>query len=232
MNCKLQRLVRCLDLFCGAGGAGMGYHLAGFEVVGVDINPQPDYPFEFHQDDATTFPLDGFDLIHASPPCQRYSRSTKNHALHPDLIGVMRQRLAGRCYVMENVEGAPLRRDVVLCGSMFGLMVQRHRIFEIEPMPLCWPVMQCRHEWGADPKAPYQVTGHADGSGWGARHKKYRDLAHAQELMQMPWVTTCRGITESIPPAYTRWIGEQFLSTANTQSRSASGISSDDELKK
>ena len=195
----------------------MGYHMAGFEVVGVDINPQPDYPFEFHQADATTFPLDGFDLIHASPPCQRYSVSTAQPDRHPDLIGVMRERMKGRQYVMENVVNSPLRKDLMLCGSMFGLLVQRHRIFEIEPQPRLWPELACRHDWGSDPKAPYQVTGHADGGGWGVRHKKYRNLAHAQELMRMPWVRTCRGITEAIPPAYTEWIGRQFLNTANAK---------------
>src|SRR5512134_3964137 len=89
---------RLLDLFCGAGGAAMGYHRAGFDVVGVDIKPQPHYPFEFYQADALTYPLDGFDAYHASPPCQRYSTITKYHGKevtesHPDLLPTTRERL-------------------------------------------------------------------------------------------------------------------------------------------
>ena len=133
--------MRLLDLFCGAGGAAMGYHRAGFEVVGVDIKPQPHYPFEFHQADALTYPLDGFDVIHASPPCQRwsmYSRNLGTWESFPDLITPLRPllRASGRPYVSENVEGAPLT-GIRLCGSAFGLPVlddrtylRRHRIFE------------------------------------------------------------------------------------------------------
>src|SRR3989304_1640190 len=104
---------RLLDLFCGAGGAAMGYHRAGFEVVGVDINPQKHYPFEFHQADAMTYPLDGFDAIHASPPCQHYSvtKSAPNcdGSKHPDLLPSTRARLLKQKapWVVENVVGAP-----------------------------------------------------------------------------------------------------------------------------
>ena len=113
--------MRLLDLFCGAGGAAMGYHRAGFEVVGIDIAPQPNYPFEFVQADAMEFPLDGFDAIHASPPCQAYTALATGK--HPRLIEPMRERLAssGVPWVIENVVGAPLRQPVLLCGSMFGL---------------------------------------------------------------------------------------------------------------
>lgn len=117
-----------LDLYCKAGGAAMGYHRAGFRVVGVDIEPQPHYPFEFHQADALTFPLDGFDAYHASPPCQRYSMITKLHGRaivesHPDLIDPTRYRLksSGKPYIIENVPQAPLKDAVTLCGSMFNL---------------------------------------------------------------------------------------------------------------
>jgi hypothetical protein len=116
---------RLLDLFCGAGGAAVGYHRAGFDVVGVDINPQPRYPFEFHQADAMTFPLDGFDAIHASPPCQAYSHGTPpdKRSNHPDLLDATRDRLnaAGLPWVIENVPRAPLRSPVILCGSQFDL---------------------------------------------------------------------------------------------------------------
>lgn len=120
---------KLLDLFCGAGGAAMGYHRAGFEVTGIDINPQPHYPFKFIQADAMTYPLGGFDCYHASPPCQRYSILTRG--LHqdrienyPDLIAPIRDRLlhTGKPYVIENVEGARklLINPVKLCGTMFG----------------------------------------------------------------------------------------------------------------
>ena len=146
-----------LDLVCGAGGAGMGYHQAGFDVLGVDVNPQPNYPFPFIQGDALAIggPLlatGRIDAVHASPPCQAYSRITKMHgtqAKHPDLVDATRGILlaAGVPYVIENVEGAPLHAPVTLCGSMFGLgavvagqprQLRRHRLFEAS-WPLIWP---------------------------------------------------------------------------------------------
>ena len=134
---------RLLDLFCGAGGAGMGYSWAGFDVVGVDVNPQPNYPFEFHQADALAYPLDGFDAIHASPPCQAYSRLRRMRPgkYYPDLVEATRARLvaADRPYAIENVPGAPLLSPLLLCGEYFGLgamcdggwrPLRRHRLFE------------------------------------------------------------------------------------------------------
>ena len=127
---------RLLDLFSGAGGCSRGYADAGFEVVGVDIVPQKNYPYEFHQADALTFPLDGFDVIHASPPCQHFTNmlnwdESKKDA-HPDYIDSIRQRLqaTGKPYIIENVPGAPVERMIMLCGAMFGLRVYRHRYFE------------------------------------------------------------------------------------------------------
>jgi DNA (cytosine-5)-methyltransferase 1 len=134
--------VRLLDLFCGAGGAAMGYHRAGFDVVGVDHRPQPNYPFEFIETDALTFLREGgpirgwFDAIHASPPCQAYSagaRMRNGYAKdHPRLIEPLRELLiqTGLPYVIENVPEAPLRSPMRLCGSQFGLDVRRHRAFE------------------------------------------------------------------------------------------------------
>ena len=134
---------KLLDLFCGAGGAAMGYHRAGFEVVGVDIKPQPHFPFEFHQGDAMTYALEGFDAIHASPPCQGYSIMRNlpwlRHKVYPLLIEPTRERLvaADVPWVIENVAGA--RRTIRrpdgmqagwLCGGMFGLPFYRHRYFE------------------------------------------------------------------------------------------------------
>src|SRR3990167_5935443 len=123
----------------------MGYHRAGFEVVGVDHLPQKHFPFEFHQDDALEYLAKHgreFDVIHASPPCQHYSAMQhikKNKHKWPDLVGPVREGLlvAGKPYVIENVVGAPLRVDLMLCGTMFGLGIIRHRIFESSaPMPL------------------------------------------------------------------------------------------------
>jgi DNA (cytosine-5)-methyltransferase 1 len=141
--------MRLLDLFCGAGGAAVGYHRAGFDqIVGVDIEPQPRYPFEFVQEDAFSF-LNShgreFDLIHASPPCQAYSalRTMWNDREHPDFIGPLRATLlsAARPYIIENVIGAPLISPVMLCGTMFNLGIAdaelwRHRLFEIHPLRL------------------------------------------------------------------------------------------------
>ena len=130
---------RLLDLFCGAGGAARGYQLAGFHVTGVDIAPQPRYAGdEFVQADAMTWPLDGYDSIHASPPCQAYANVTAWRGLrddHPDLVAATRVRLeaAGVPWVIENVPEAPVRRDLLLCGSQFGLRVRRHRAFETSP---------------------------------------------------------------------------------------------------
>lgn len=139
---------RLLDLFCCAGGAGMGYYRAGFDVVGVDIAPQPHYPFAFHQADALDFLAEHgheFDAIHASPPCQLYSTTKYAHednGTHPDLLAPTRQALieCGIPYVIENVEGAPLIDPLTLCGSEFGLRapdvdglplaLRRHRLFE------------------------------------------------------------------------------------------------------
>jgi DNA (cytosine-5)-methyltransferase 1 len=143
---------RLLDLFCGAGGAAMGYARAGFEVVGVDIKPQPHYPFEFIQGDAMAFLRDGptlthgerIDVIHASPPCQRYSIANNIHQNddHPDLLPETRRLLlaTGLPYVIENVPGAPMQNYAVACGLALGVNVKRHRWFESSEllmMPPC-----------------------------------------------------------------------------------------------
>jgi DNA (cytosine-5)-methyltransferase 1 len=131
-----------LDLFCGAGGAGMGYANAGFRVIGVDHKPQPNYPFEFHRIDALhalELDLSRVDAIHASPPCQAHSPLNALWGRdHPDHIPAVRNRLSQLTipWIIENVPGAPLRPDLILCGSMFGLFVRRHRVFESNrPLP-------------------------------------------------------------------------------------------------
>lgn len=212
--------MRLLDLFCGAGGAGMGYHWAGWEVVGVDLDAQRDYPFDFVQADAlavldgeTDLDLDGFDAIHASPPCQRYSVATKQHSPsdHPDLVGPVRERVQrlGVAYIIENVPGAPLLNPIRLCGSSFGLDVQRHRLFESN-VPLVAP--PCNHglqtprfprpdKRKKSPARVVPVFGSMNYAG---------DLAVWRRAMGMPWVTRSRGLAEAIPPAFTEYLGRQL----------------------
>lgn len=216
---------RMLDLFCKAGGAGMGYHLAGFEVVGVDIEPQPRYPFEFHQADAMTFPLDGFDAIHASPPCQAYSAG-KNmwkgrlpDDRHPDLVDATRERLraSGLPYVIENVEGAPLTNYVVLCGDMFGLGVKRHRLFETSFFIWNPPVCRSSHPdfvvsvfgGGALSRTPEGGTT-VHGTGNFMQRRVHVSHEMAKQAMGIDWMTRDE-LSQAIPPAYTRFIGTQLL---------------------
>ena len=210
---------RLLDLFCGAGGAAVGYHRAGFDVVGVDIRPQPRYPFEFHQADALTFPLDGYDAVHASPPCQAYSIATPDKSRHPDLYVPIRERLAlsGVPWIIENVPGAPYRSGLTLCGSMFGLRVRRHRNFETSWLvlsPGCWHGDQGRvlgvyGDGGAEPE------GYVRPSGGGGRKAP---RAMWPQLLGMPWADW-RDAREAIPPAYTEWIGAQLLAHLDALSR-------------
>lgn len=216
---------RLLDLFCGAGGAAMGYHRAGFEVVGVDLHPQPRYPFVFHQADALTFPTEGFDAIHASPPCQRYSNATKRNGRqgrHPDHVGPTRIRLAesGRPYVIENVVGAPLLSPAMLCGSMLGLRVRKHRLFETS-VPLLTP--RCQHEWqDRDPIFDIYQHGRWIRSGvvyvFGSSGSKAG--AHWNEAMGIDWMNK-RELAQAIPPAYTEYIGGFLLRAVLTNSEAA-----------
>ena len=205
---------RLLDLFCGAGGAAMGYHRAGFEVVGVDIAPQPRYPFEFHQADAMTFSLEGFDVIHASPPCQAYSSATPDATKHPDLVAAVRERLEGNgvIWVIENVPQAPLRFPFVLCGSSFGLhdpaedlWLKRHRLFEC-PVMIMAPPCSCR------PRRTAAVTGHLGASTFYRPEKCARNAgsSSAKVMMGIDWMTTAE-LVQSIPPAYTEYIGRQLI---------------------
>jgi hypothetical protein len=210
--------MRLLDLFCGAGGAAMGYHLAGFEVIGVDIAPQPDYPFEFHQADALTFPLDGFDVIHASPPCQGYCTVDRLNSARgwpsrkARLVEPVRDRLlsAGTPYVIENVPGAPLRNAVQLCGSSFGIGVRRHRIFEVTPLPALAP--PCAHGHQRDFVGVYgdHPGGTLGGDDGYVRQPRAASTAQAQDAMGITW-TGWAGLREAIPPAYTHWLGTHLV---------------------
>ena len=142
---------RLLDLFCGAGGAATGYHRAGFDVVGVDNRPQPNYPFAYHLGNALEWLGEGyaggFDAIHASPPCQlfsAYQRANTRQKQHLNLIPETREllRASGLPYVIENVPGAPLEDPVTICGVSVGLEVRRHRLFETS-VPLIVPPCAC-----------------------------------------------------------------------------------------
>ena len=201
-----------LDLFCCEGGAAMGYHAAGFDVVGVDIEPRPNYPFEdVVQADALRLPFDlsSFDAIHASPPCQAFSTMTPAGNDHPDLIEPVRAMLkaSGLPYVMENVVGAPLDATLMLCGTMFGKDYQRHRLFESNVLMLngaaCDHTRDC---WGV-----YGTGGEFDGErvGGGSRGKK-AGTVRARVLFGMPWATR-HGVSQCIPPVYTEFIGQQLL---------------------
>lgn len=195
----------------------MGYYRAGFDVVGVDINLQKNYPFEFHHADALTYPLEGFDAIHASPPCQRFSTMYNlNRDRHPDFIDPIRRRLqaVGEVWVIENTPQAPLVDPITLCGSMFGLGVRRHRIFESSvPMtaPVCDHASQPKKYWIYDHGRWYlssvvAVYGHGGGT---SRHD-------APEAMGIDWMTHSE-LVESIPPAYTEWIGRSLAPVSETQ---------------
>jgi DNA (cytosine-5)-methyltransferase 1 len=189
---------RLLDLFCGAGGAAVGYHRAGFEVVGVDIKPQPHYPFEFHQADAMTYPLEGFDVVHASPPCQHYSRACKaahtNH-LFPDLLPKTRERLieTGKPYIIENVPGAPMKANIVLCGSQFNLQIIRHRLFEIFPS-IYRLLPKCSH---CD--EPIGIYGHGTNSWYRKKTGHNASTNDWRRAMGIEWMTKPE-LAESIPP--------------------------------
>jgi DNA (cytosine-5)-methyltransferase 1 len=222
---------RLLDLFCGAGGAAMGYARAGFEVVGVDIKPQPHYPFEFIQSDAldvlrylTRTPdwsavqvgwpeLDEpFDVIHASPPCQAFTRAGHLRTAQGrttaalDLVDVTRQLLiaTGLPYIIENVPGAPLE-GITLCGSSFGLRVRRHRIFESNRALMSLP---CEHKAQGRPVGVYYRPNDDIPKGGSTS----RDLADGQDAMGIDWMKWDE-LKESIPPSYTEWIGRQLITT-------------------
>lgn len=209
------RKPRLLDLFCGAGGCAVGYHRAGFDVVGVDLHAQPRYPYEFHQADALTYPLAGFDAIHASPPCQAHTslKHMHNAKRHDSLIEPIRVRLrvSGLPYVIENVVGAPLTKHLLLCGTMFGLgtgdyELRRHRLFESSCL-LFSPA--CAHRSRRYVISVYGDHGRDRRRSVGAA--PYFPLAACAEALGIDWMH--RGeLMQAIPPAYTEYIGRQLLS--------------------
>lgn len=207
---------RLLDLFCCAGGAGMGYANAGFEVVGVDINPQPRYPFEFHQADAMTYPLDGFDAIHASPPCQAYSSlksMLKRPEDHPELIDPTRDRLiaAGVPWVIENVMGAPMRYSVILCGEYFGLRTVRHRQFETSFL-----IFQPPHPKGHKAKTSMKKRHPCFDAGMNISVTGDVGSWVGPACMGIDWMQG-NELSQAIPPAYTEWIGAHLMTAVDAR---------------
>jgi len=210
--------VRLLDLFCGAGGAAMGYHQAGFDdIVGVDIVPQPNYPFTFIQGDALHPPvdLDDFDLIHASPPCQAHVPMAANRWGNPrwaDQIVPTRKLIQHHPYVIENVTGASksLQAPMVLTGEMFGLKTSRRRLFELGHwFAMSPPPMRRQEKAMAIYGKPdgRRLTNRKDGTDLHA----WESMEAGAEAMGVEWMTDELEVREAIPPAYTKFIGEQFL---------------------
>jgi len=227
--------VRILDLFCGVGGAGMGYHRAGWDVVGVDIRFQPNYPFPFVQSDALRalralyegerlytgteyFELADFDAIHASPPCKLFTNMARmqDHVLrlfepHQDWLTPTREHLEtiGLPFVIENVVGAPMRKPILLCGSMFDetIRIRRHRLFEKN-----WPmarVPRCRHYRQSDVVGVY-----GDGGDWertrpGGGGRKVAG-PEAAKALGIDWTEHQPELAQAIPPAYTELLGIQL----------------------
>jgi len=211
--------MRLLDLFCGAGGAAMGYYRAGFDtIVGVDIKPQPNYPFEFVQGDALEYVTEHgaeFDVIHASPPCQAYSMAGQQWRAegreYPDLVEETRELLIkiGKPYVIENVPGAPLINPTVLNGALFGMNIHRPRLFETSfEMPFILlpqnkkPIKMGRAVQDGDVLQP---VGHFSG------------VEYAQQQMDIDWMGQS-DLAQAIPPAYTEFIGKKLLEAINARS--------------
>lgn len=203
---------RALDLFCGAGGATKGLQRAGFHVTGVDLVCSLRYCGDaFIQADALEVDLAGYDFIWASPVCKRYSAMSRMVGVarrHPDQIGPVRERLIAQSspWVIENVEGAPLRPDLVLCGRMFGLPLIRHRVFEAsfrlsDPGP-------CAHDGSEIP---------VYGNGTSGYHLRKRGrgvtIAEKREAMGIDWMNRDE-LSQAIPPVYSEWIARQWLERA------------------
>jgi DNA (cytosine-5)-methyltransferase 1 len=237
-NRSLLHRPKLLDLFCCAGGAAKGYHDGGYDVVGVDKDSQPNYPFDFVQMDALEllvdlvegkstwtsrqgrqFFLSHFEAIHASPPCQHFTKYRNVHKditdRYDDLVAPTREllKLTGLPWVMENVEGSPLIDPVTLCGRMFDLDVRRHRLFETNwaLQPPAWP---CRHKiWGPRYKS---ATGRRKDSRLTIEVGSWDEPLELQKkAMGVDWTITTRELSEAIPPAYTEYIGHQLLAHIN-----------------
>lgn len=214
----LSKKPKLLDLFCCEGGAGTGYSMAGFEITGVDIKYQKNNPHNLIVSDAIEYALKyskQYDAIHASPPCQSYSKALKHLAKpQPKLISLVRDILenSGKPYIIENVPGAPLLKSsdlfgghgVELCGSMFGLKIRRHRIFETN---FQLPNMFCNHNRVY--MNPHNSTGRRRMRENNCNTTIGLETIFAHE-MGITWMSK-HGAREAVPPCYTEWIGKQLL---------------------
>lgn len=220
--------MKLLDLFCGAGGASMGYYNAGFDVTGIDILPQPRYPrqLEFIRGNAVDYLansrhrefVQSFDVIHASPPCQPFSQMSLSRPNlnstggYVDLIGVVRQLLlsTGRPYVIENVLRSPVRQDLVLCGCMVGLQLYRERAFEFDDVT-AKRVEKMHHVYGED--SPHRKKGSIAGH-WVpgtiiSVSGHFAPMSEAKKAMGITWMIR-NELSEAIPPKYTEVVGKIF----------------------
>jgi DNA (cytosine-5)-methyltransferase 1 len=216
--------LKALDLFCSAGGASVGLYRAGFEVTGVDINPQPRYPFRFIQGDALAQDLGGYDLVWASPPCQAHTsmKAMHNAKRHADLIPATREKLKawGGLYIIENVAGAPLESPTRLCGTMFGLgcfgaELRRHRLFESNFHVATRP---CNHQqsvigiYGGHVRNRRRDTN-------GNRGVDGFTMEDAQTAMGIKWMTLAE-LCQAIPPAYSEYLGLFAMKALSSEPRS------------
>jgi len=215
----------------------MGYYRAGFtEIVGIDIKSQPRYPFTFIQADALRPPVDlsRFDAIHASPPCQFGSEATPMEwrSKHPNLIPATREILkeSGKPYVIENVENVRVHLDqaLMLCGTMVGLPIWRHRYFEASPFiaaltPPCAhdrsPITIHSGSYSRKLQRPVLCTGGGDGKRSNRKtHRPREAVANIRIAMEIPWMTQAE-LSQAIPPAYTEWIGKRLLEAIKPSDR-------------
>ena len=233
---------KILELFCGVGGAAMGYHQAGFDVYGVDIEEQPDFPFAFCLGDAIsilsrligggavtftrrdgtseTLRIEDFDAVHASPPCQAsctLTKGTNSGNEYLNLIPATRALLAlhNKPTVIENVQGSDLRRDLTLCGEMFGLGVIRHRYFECSG----FTALPTPHKAHRGKVRGWRHGTYYDGCYWAVHGSGggKGSVADWQEAMGISWTSNRKSIAEAIPPAYTRFIGGQVMQYLESQ---------------
>jgi DNA (cytosine-5)-methyltransferase 1 len=209
---------RLLDLFSGAGGSAVGYHRAGFDVVGVDINPQPRYPFEHHVADAMTFPLDGFDAIHASPPCQDHSPLKSRAGEHGTgwMLDATLARLADQPapWVVENVGGAHNRADLLLCGEMFDLRTVRHRRFTLDPRIAALIPVPPHYRHRRPTSTKNRIAALAEGHNLSITGDV--GIHAGPPCMGINWMTG-EELSQAIPPAYTQFIGEYLLEAVHVR---------------
>lgn len=208
--------MKCLDLFCGVGGAAQGLNNSGFDkIIGIDKESQPEYPFEFHKYDIFNMPsnvlnylINWADLIWSSPPCQLFSFGSVKHInrgkKYPDLIEPTRKLLLSseKPFIIENVPRAPIRKDLILCGEMFKIRVIRHRHFEIEGFKVPQP-KHIKHAGTVKDKYYVSCAGHG---GHGSNR-----LEDWQNAMEIHWTRNKKSIAEAVPPKYSQYIGEWFL---------------------